>query len=72
VFAAPAASAVGLFTFVGLSVSQIDLLTAASSTVNTILLAPLPLALIIGVALATYFQHAKPAVYASLNTVAVD
>jgi hypothetical protein len=69
---APAASAVGLFTFVALSVSQIDLLTGASTTVNTLLLAPLPLALIIGVALATCLRRAKPAVYASLNTVAVE
>lgn len=69
---APAAAAVGLFTFVGLSVSQIDLLTAASGTVNTLLLAPLPVALVVGVALASYFRRTRPTVYAALNSLEVD
>lgn len=69
---APALAAVGLFILVGLSVSQISLLTAASATVNTLLLVPIPMAVVVGVALATYFKHKKPSVYERLNELQVD
>jgi hypothetical protein len=69
---APALAAIGLFGLVALSVSQIDLLTAASGTTNVLLLAPIPIALVVGIALATYFKRNRPADYAALTTLEVD
>lgn len=69
---APALAAIGLFGLVALSVSQIDLLTAADGVTNVLLLAPIPLALLGGVALATYFKRNRPDDYAALTTLEVD
>jgi amino acid transporter len=69
---APGLAAVGLFGLVALSVSQIDLLTAASGMTNVLLLAPLPIAIAVGIGLATYFKRNRPAVYAALTTLEVD
>ena len=69
---APVLAAIGLFGLVALSVSQIDLLTAASATTNVVLLAPIPIALVVGIALATHFKRNRPADYAALTTLEVD
>lgn len=69
---APGLAALGLFTLVALSVSQVDLLTGASGLVNTLLLIPIPMALIAGICLAAYYKKWKPPVYARLNTLEVE
>lgn len=69
---APAVAAVGLFGLVALSVSQIELLTAASGIVNALLLAPIPIAVLAGAALATHFKRNRPTDYAALTTLEVE
>jgi amino acid transporter len=69
---APALAAIGLFGLVALSVSQIALLTGASGTTNVVLLAPIPIALVVGIGLATHFKRNRPADYAALTTLEVD
>jgi amino acid transporter len=69
---APALAAIGLLTFVMLSVAQLDLLTAAPPLVNTLLVLPLPIALVLGIAIALRMKRRDPRQYARLNTLDVD
>jgi amino acid transporter len=69
---APGLAALGLFALVALSVSQIGLLTGANDAINTLLLAPLPIAMLVGIALATYFKVRKPQAFAALTTLEVE
>ncbi|WP_375386290.1 APC family permease [uncultured Microbacterium sp.] len=69
---APAAAAIGLFALVALSLGQLDLLTAASPLVNTLLILPLPIAILAGIGVAIYLRRRRPAVYANLNSLDVD
>lgn len=72
VLVAPVLAAIGLFVFVGLSVSQLELLTAAEPFVNALLLIPIPLALVAGIVIALVLRARRPERYAALNTVDVE
>lgn len=69
---APALAAIGLFTFVALSVAQLELLTAAEPFVNWLLVLPLPVALVIGLGIAFTMKKRNRALYDSLNTLDVE
>lgn len=72
VLIAPAVAAVGLVVLVWLSISQLDLLTAAGSAVNWALLLPLPALFLVGVVMALRIRRRDPVRYESLGTEDVE
>jgi len=68
VLVAPAVSAIGLAVLVALSVSQIDLLTAAEAKVNWALLLPIPILFVVGVGVAYLIRRRDPSAYAALGS----
>ncbi|UOQ56417.1 APC family permease [Leucobacter allii] len=72
VIVAPALSAVGLAVLIGLAVSQMELLTAASNEINVALLAPIPILFAVGIGIAWRMRSRDPRRYAALNSIDVE
>ncbi|MFI6603992.1 hypothetical protein ACIBHX_47835 [Nonomuraea sp. NPDC050536] len=72
VLVAPLPASVLLVVMIFLVVKNFDLLTAASATVNTLLVLPVPIVFAIGAVLAVRIRRRDPGRYAQLTTVDVE
>jgi amino acid transporter len=69
---APGLAVLGLVALLWLVVAKFSLLTAASTTTNMLLILPLPVLFVLGVARARHLRSTAPARYAALATTNVD
>lgn len=72
VYVAPAAGGIGLIVLVVLSISQLDLLTAAEPLVNVLLMAPVAVLAVAGIAQALLMRKYAPEKYASLGAETIE